>query len=441
MFDVLATRYASPEMVVLWSDRTAIEMERAIWVAVLANQRQMGLPVPEAAIARYRSVLETVDLVSIETRERQTRHQTKARIAEFNDLAGYSLIHAGMTSCDVTENVTAWQVIRGLNLLGRRGTAVVERLAGLIGTYRSTPMVGRTHNLPAQPTTLGRRFAVCAQEFAAGLGNLKYLRGIYPIRSVRGAVGTNSDLQALFGARTGDTAALIDNTLGVVTGADTKWVTVGQTLPRGLDATLGAGMVQLGSAPSSLATTIRLMVGQGLATELASDGQVGSSAMPHKTNPRYAERTCGLLTVVRGYASMLSESAGGVWNEGDVSDSCVRRVALPGLFLAADGLLRTFMVALDRFDPDLEAIGRELAVHKAEMYSGQVLAGLLKRGIPRELAYYAVQTGDYEEVGGPGLAQDGPWPIGLSEAQCDSILDWCASVVAGAPGYDPGEML
>ena len=124
---------------------------------------------------------------------------------------------------------------------------------------------------------------------------------------------------------------------------------VGQVYPRSLDYDVVTALVQLAAAPSSLATTIRLMAGNELVTEGFKPGQVGSSAMPHKMNTRSCERVNGLAVVLRGYASMVGELAGDQWNEGDVSCSVVRRVALPDAFYAADGLFETFLTVLDEF--------------------------------------------------------------------------------------------
>src|SRR2546430_3461327 len=157
--DVLAARYAAADLVALWSPEEKVRAERRLWLAVLRAQRDLGVPVPDGVVEAYERVLDEVDLASIAARERVTRHDVKARIEEFNALAGYQHIHKGMTSRDLTENVEQVQVRDSLRLVRSRVVAALARLAARAVEYAEMVMVGRTHNVPAQATTLGKRFA------------------------------------------------------------------------------------------------------------------------------------------------------------------------------------------------------------------------------------------------------------------------------------------
>ena len=158
--NVLAARYASPELVRLWSPEYKIQLERRLWIAVLRAQRDLGVEVPEQAIADYERVVEQVDLASIAQRERVTRHDVKARIEEFNALAGHEQVHKGMTSRDLTENVEQCQIRLSLELVADRTVAILARLGRRAGEYAELVMAGRSHNVAAQATTLGKRFAL-----------------------------------------------------------------------------------------------------------------------------------------------------------------------------------------------------------------------------------------------------------------------------------------
>ena len=162
--DVLANRYASPRMRELWSPEYKIVLERQLWIAVLKAQRDLGIDVPADAIADYERVVDQVDLASIAERERVTRHDVKARIEEFNALAGHEQIHKGMTSRDLTENVEQLQILRSLEHVHAHGVAVLARIVARAADYSSTVMAGRSHNVAAQATTLGKRFASAADE-------------------------------------------------------------------------------------------------------------------------------------------------------------------------------------------------------------------------------------------------------------------------------------
>jgi adenylosuccinate lyase len=322
--DVLANRYASAEMVAIWSPQAKVIAERRLWLAVLRAQRELGAQVPEAAVTDYERVIEQVDLDSIAARERVLRHDVKARIEEFNSLAGHEHVHKGMTSRDLTENVEQLQIRRSLELTHGRGVAVAARLAERAGRYRDLVMAGRSHNVAAQATTLGKRFASAAEETLIALKRIRELIDRYPLRGIKGPMGTGQDMLDLFdgdAGRLGDLERRVAEHLGFAAVLDS----VGQVYPRSLDHDAVSALVQLGAGPSSLAHTIRLMAGHELATEGFAAGQVGSSAMPHKMNTRSCERVNGLQVVLRGYGSMVAELAGSQWNEGDVFCSVVDR--------------------------------------------------------------------------------------------------------------------
>jgi adenylosuccinate lyase len=388
--DVLADRYASHEMVAIWSPEEKVRAERRLWLAVLRAQRDLGVPVPDAALDAYESVLDHVDLDSIAARERVTRHDVKARIEEFSALAGYELIHQGMTSRDLTENVEQAQVRAALLLIRDRIVATLARLAARSLEYDATVMVGRTHNVPAQATTLGKRFASAADELLVGYQRVDELLARYPLRGVKGPVGTAADQLDLLGGDP-DKVAALERRVAAHLGFDAVLDSVGQVYPRSLDFDVLSALVQVAAAPSSLARTIRLMAGQELATEGFRPGQVGSSAMPHKMNTRSCERVNGLAVVLRGFLSMAGELAGDQWNEGDVSCSVVRRVALPGAFFALDGLFQTLLTVLDEFGAYPAVISRELDRYLPFLGTTKVLVAALRRGVGREVAHEAIK--------------------------------------------------
>jgi adenylosuccinate lyase len=391
--NVLANRYASAEMVAIWSPEAKIVAERRLWLAVLRAQVELGLEgveVPDAAIADYERVLDDVDLASIAARERVTRHDVKARIEEFNALAGHEHVHKGMTSRDLTENVEQLQVRRSLELVFAHTVAVVARLAERAATYRDLVMAGRSHNVAAQATTLGKRFASAAQETLVALTRLHELIDRYPLRGIKGPMGTAQDMLDLLG---GDASKLADleQRIAEFLGFTNVLTSVGQVYPRSLDHDVVSALVQLGAGPSSLAHTIRLMAGHDLVTEGFAQGQVGSSAMPHKMNTRSCERVNGLQVVLRGYGSMAAELAGAQWNEGDVFCSVVRRVALPDSFFAVDGQIETMLTVLDEFGAYPAVIQRELDRYLPFLATTKVLMAAVRAGVGRETAHEVIK--------------------------------------------------
>ncbi len=392
--NVLANRYASAAMREVWSPEGKIISERRLWLAVLTAQRDLGVDFggddPAVVVKAYEGVVEQVDLASIADREKITRHDVKARIEEFNALAGFQHIHKGMTSRDLTENVEQLQIVSALEIIRDRTVATLAQLAQLASGYADLAMAGRTHNVPAQVTTLGKRFATAANELLVAYQRIAELLDRYPLRGIKGPVGTSQDMLDLLGGDTGKLAELeqrIADHLGFVR----VLVSTGQVYPRSLDFEVISALVQVAAGPSSLATSIRLMAGHELVTEGFQPGQVGSSAMPHKMNTRSCERVNGLAVIIRGYLSMIGELAGDQWNEGDVSCSVVRRVALPDAFFALDGLFETFLHVLEDFGAFPAVINAELQRYLPFLATTKVLIAAVRHGAGRETAHAAVK--------------------------------------------------
>ena len=439
--NVLADRYATPQMRAIWSPRGKIVLERQLWLAVMRAQAELGVDVPDEAVAAYEDVVDEVDLVSIAERERVLRHDVKARLEEFSALAGHEHAHKGMTSRDLTENVEQLQVRRALELVRDRVVATLARLAELAEEHRDTVMAGRSHNVAAQATTLGKRFANAGEELLQAHARLVSLIERQPLRGIKGPVGTQQDMLDLLD---GDTERLdeLERAVARHLGFTQVLDDVGQVYPRSLDLDVVSCLLQLASGPANLATTIRLMAGQELATEGFQPGQVGSSAMPHKMNSRSCERVNGFVSILRGHVTMASSLVGDQWNEGDVSCSVVRRVVLPDAFLAIDGLLETFLTVLREFGAYPAVIERELDRYLPFLATTKVLMAAVRAGVGRETAHEAIKEHavavalEMREQGRADndlvdrLAGDDRLP--LSRQELDELLDDRRSFVGAA---------
>ena len=471
MENVLASRYASRPMVDLWSPEAKVVMERELWIAVMEAQRELGVEIPDGVVADHRAVVDQVDLDSIRERERVTRHDVKARIEEFCALAGHEHVHKGMTSRDLTENVEQLQVRRSLDLVLDRTVAALARLARLAVEHEGLAMAGRSHNVAAQVTTLGKRFATAAEELLLAHRRVSDLLASYPLRGLKGPVGTQQDQLDLLD---GDVAAVdsLERLVADHLGFERVLDSVGQVYPRSLDFDVVSALAQTAGGPANLARTIRLMAGNELATEGFRPGQVGSSAMPHKMNARSCERINGLAIVLRGHLAMVGGLVGDQWNEGDVSCSVVRRVALPDAFLATDGLFQTFLTVLDEFGVYPAVVERELRRYLPFLATTRVLVAAVQAGMGREEAHevikgHAVAAALALRVDGASetdlldrLAADGRLPLdrvtldavvedpsafaGNAPAQVAAVVERIAVVVAARPwaaAYDPEPIL
>ena len=388
--NVLADRYGSAEMTDLWSSESKVIFERELWIAVLETQVELGVPIPKNAIESYKEVAHNVDLESIDRRERVTLHDVKARIDEFCELAGHEHIHKGMTSRDLTENVEQLQIRRSLLLVRSRVAAVLIKLGALAVENAELVITGRSHNVPAQATTLGKRFANVGQELLLAFERLDELIGRYPLRGLKGPVGTQQDLLDLFD---GDEqkVQLLEKAVAEKLDFNRTLVSVGQVYPRSLDLDVVSSLVQAGAAMGNLAMQVRLMAGNDLVTEGFAAGQVGSSAMPHKMNTRSAERINGFVTILRGHLTMAAALAGDQWNEGDVSCSVVRRVMLPDAFFAIDGAIETTLTVLNGFGAYPQVIERELNRYLPFLATTKLLMAAIKAGAGREQAHEIIK--------------------------------------------------
>jgi adenylosuccinate lyase len=414
--NVLADRYATKEMVAIFNPINKIIAERIFWITILKLQKKAGLPITDSDIASYEKVIDKVDLASIGKRELAVRHDVKARIEEFNHLAGVEKIHIGMTSRDLTENIELIQIRDGLNLVRKRTLETLFLLEQKISKYEKTYIAGRSHNVPAQVTTLGKRFASCAQELIFSLSSLEELISRLPLRGLKGPVGTGADqISALGSAKD---LAKLEEQIAENFGFENTLTSVGQIYPRSIDFEVVSKLLQIASAPSSFATTIRLMAGSKLASEGFKAGQVGSSAMPHKMNSRSSERINGMMVLLRGYTTMAADLAGDQWNEGDVSCSVVRRVVIADSFFVIDGLLHTFMTILNEFGIFEDEINKELKEQLPFLATTQILMACVKAGMGREIAHEVIKkhaTTKSADQFFTSLANEKDFPLSLAQ--------------------------
>ncbi len=387
--NVLAERYASKEMTQLWSAGGKIVLEREFWISVMRAQKDLGVEIEQSSIEASEKVKFKVDLDAIREREQVTKHDVKARLEEFADLSGHQHAHKGMTSRDLTENVEQLQVHRSLGMILEKGIACLLALAKRADEYKELALTARSHNVPAQLTTLGKRLANWGEELERSLESLTRLCATYPYRGLKGAVGTRLDQVTLLGSE--EKAAELDKKLMGHLGATSNFENVGQVYPRSLDFEVISLLVRMASAPSNFATTLRIMAGHELLGEGFAKGQTGSSAMPHKMNSRSCERINGFQSILNGYLTMVSHLSGDQWNEGDVSCSVVRRVALPDAFFALDGLLDTFLTVLTQMEVFPAVIEAERERYLPFLLTTTIMMEAVKAGAGREDAHEAIK--------------------------------------------------
>lgn len=388
--NVLASRYASPELVGNFSDEEKVFAERGLWIEIMLKQAELGLDIPASAINDYVEVQSQIDFDSMRRREEVSGHDVNSRVEEFNALAGHEYIMWAMTSRDLTENIEQFQILRGLDIISNRILSTLGRFAMRAIEYTELPMSGRSHNVAAQTVTLGKKFSNSGEELLGGYNRIRALRDGYALRGIKGPVGTQQDMLDLFEGDA-DKIAELETHIAEVLGFANVLGSVGQVYPRSMDFDVISALKQSIAGPANFSNSLRLMAGHELVTEGFKPGQVGSNAMPHKMNASKSERIAALSALISGYVTTSGELSSRQWNEGDVSESAARRVIIPDSFFAADGIFQTTMTVLDRFGAYPAVIDKELRRYLPFLTTTKVLMAAVKGGLGREEAHAIIK--------------------------------------------------
>jgi len=389
--NVLSSRYVGPEINEIFSEKGKAIAERELWIAVMMAQRELGLDIPSEDIEKFERAKLDVNLELIKEIELKTKHDVKAKIEAFVQTAKAGQhVHKGMTSRDLTENVEQMQIRNAAKIIFGRFISVLRHMIDNSMKYKDYVLTARTHNQPAQPTLLGRRFSMWAEELLYHLKNFESFIENYPLRGIKGPVGTQFDMLVLFDGDKNKVEKLersIAEKLGFKNVANSP----GQVYPRSLDYAMLSYLVQFSSACENFAKTIRIMAGFGLVNESFEEGQVGSSAMPYKMNTIRCERICGFAELLKMYADGASRLVGDQWQEGDVSCSVIRRVVMTDAFYVADGLCETVLTILNNMKAYDGEIVQELKKFLPFMATTELLQKIIKSGVGREDAHNIIK--------------------------------------------------
>ncbi|MEK7185804.1 MAG: adenylosuccinate lyase [Patescibacteria group bacterium] len=388
--DVLADRYASMPMLRVFSPVGKILLERDLWITVMKTQAELGLEIPPAAIEAYEEARDSVDLDWIRQREKVIRHDEKAKLEAFNQAAGHEYAHLGMTSRDQSDNVEQMQNKRGMEIIRTRAVATLSRMGRLAVENSELVYPERTHLAVAQPSLVGKLFSNFGEELLVGFDRLESLIEKYPLRGIKGAIGTQTDQLQLFDGDRNKVDILEQRVAGFL-GFKNVLGSVGQVYPRSMDFEVVSALFQLTAPLSSFARTMRAMAAAEEFTEGFKEGQVGSTAMPHKMNSRSAERINSLKNILMGYLVTTAGISGDQMYGGDVSDSAARRVALPDSFFTTDGMFETMLTVLDECGFYPAVIQREMDKYLPFLTTTRLLMTAVKEGVGRETAHAAIR--------------------------------------------------
>ncbi|HEX2451168.1 MAG TPA: adenylosuccinate lyase [Gemmatimonadales bacterium] len=336
----LGTRYASPAMQSLWGEQHRIGLWRRLWLALAETQRELGLAIPEAAIAEMRAHLDDADLAAAARYERRFRHDVMAHVHAFGDQAPAArpYIHLGATSAFVTDNAELIVMREGMRLLLGRLLAVLAALEGFARRHAALPCLAYTHFQPAQLTTVGKRTTLWMQDFASDVEELCHRITTMRFRGCKGTTGTQASFLELFG---GDHAKVreLDRRVTSRMGFTQAYPVTGQTYSRKGDSVVLDALSGAAQSAAKMAGDLRLLQHEGELLEPFESEQIGSSAMAYKRNPMRAERIGGLARFVLSLQANTGQTAAAQWLERSLDDSANRRLTLPEAFLATDAIL------------------------------------------------------------------------------------------------------
>jgi adenylosuccinate lyase len=336
----LGTRYASPAMQLLWGESHRIGLWRRLWLALAEAERELGLAIPEEALAQMRAHLDDVDLTQAARYERRFRHDVMAHVHAFGDQAPAArpFLHLGATSAFVTDNADLIVMRDGLRLLLGRLIAVLSALEGFARRTRGIPCLAYTHFQPAQLTTVGKRATLWMQDLALDVEEITHRLEALRFRGCQGTTGTQASFLELFGGDHGKVREL-ERRVTAKLGFREQFAVTGQTYPRKTDSMVLDALSGVAQSAAKLASDLRLLQHEGELLEPFESEQIGSSAMAYKRNPMRAERITGLARYVISLQANGAHTAANQWLERTLDDSANRRLTLPEAFLGADAIL------------------------------------------------------------------------------------------------------
>ncbi len=402
----LASRNASPAMQAIWSPQRKFSTWRRLWLALAEAEAKLGLPISDEQLAELRGHLDDIDFTAAATYEKRLRHDVMAHVHTLGDAApkARAIIHLGATSQFVNCNTELLLLRDALKLLAGKLAKAIDNLGRFAKRYRDLPTLGFTHFQPAQPTTVGKRATLWAQDLALALEEVEYRLESLLFRGAKGTTGTQASFLELFGgtpdatpaklkaahAKCDKLDALVAKKMGWP--GDKVFVVTGQTYPRVVDGLVLSSLASVATASAKMATDIRLLANRKELEEPFEKEQIGSSAMAYKRNPMRCERICGLSRFVIGLVPIAFTTAAEQWMERTLDDSSTRRLTLPEAFLATDGVLDLVINVTDGLVVYEKTIAANLAAELPFMATENLMMAAVQRGGDRQAIHELIRT-------------------------------------------------
>lgn len=381
----LSSRYASPEMLKLFSMETRIQTWRKLWVALAKAEMELGLPITEEQVQQLEEQVENIDFSCAAAREKEVRHDVMAHVYTYGKVApkAAGIIHLGATSCYVTDNGDLILYRDALLHLRKGLLAVMQNLAAFAKQYRALPTLGYTHYQPAQLVTVGKRATLWLQDFLMDLEELDFVLEHMKFLGCRGTTGTEASFLDLFG---GDTVKIdeMNRRIGKTFGFSECYDVCGQTYPRKLDSRILQCLSAIGQSCYRMENDIRLLQHDRQIEEPFEKNQIGSSAMAYKRNPMRCERICSVSRYLMADAANAPMTASVQWLERTLDDSANRRISMPEGFLCADAVLRLAQNVTDGLHVNEKIVAKTVREYLPFIATENLLMEAVKRGGDRQ---------------------------------------------------------
>ena len=381
----LVSRYASAAMSELWSDRRKFQTWRRLWVALAEAEQEQGLEITEAQLQQLRAAVEEIDFDAALAYERKLRHDVMAHVHAYGDACPLArpIIHLGATSCFVTDNTDLLLLRDSLQLIRARLVMVIDAVGYFADRHKQVACLAFTHLQPAQPTTVGKRAALWAQDLLLDLEEIEHRLATLKARSVKGTTGTQASFLQLF---EGDEQKVrrLEQQVAEKMGFSQTYPVTGQTYSRKVDAQILDALSGIAQSACKAATDLRILASRKEIEEPFESHQVGSSAMAYKRNPMRCERICGLARFVMSLQSSAANTAATQWMERTLDDSANRRLVLPQAFLAVDAILNLWLNVASGMVVYPEVIARNLREELPFMATENILMAAVATGGDRQ---------------------------------------------------------
>ncbi len=389
----LSSRYASDEMLRLFSADKKFSTWRRLWVALARGEMELGLPVTAEQVAELEAHLDDINYDSAAQWERKLRHDVMAHIHAYGEQCpkAMPIIHLGATSCYVGDNTDLILMREGLGLIRDKLVRVLAVLADFSDKYKSLPTLGFTHFQPAQLVTVGKRATLWMNELLMDLDEVEYRIDRLPLRGVKGTTGTQASFLELF---EGDHEKVLelDRKIAKEMGFTSTVPVCGQTYSRKVDAAVLATLSGIAQSASKFATDLRLLCHLKEVEEPFEKNQIGSSAMPYKRNPMRSERICSLARYVMVDALNPAVTASTQWFERTLDDSSNKRISVPEAFLAVDAILNIYENVVSGLVVHEKVIEKHILEELPFMASENIMMDAVKRGGDRQALHERIRV-------------------------------------------------